>query len=423
MELRTAQALVRFGLGPRGGETPPADPMAWLRGQLRASDPAPSPTLADALDAVVFDRTENPERRRSPALFRRDAQAALTQAVATPTPFRERLVWFWANHFTTSTRNVPGALIGPFVGEAIRPYVTGRFSDMLLAVMRHPAMLIYLNNNVSAGPNSKVGLRTGRGLNENLARECLELHTVTPTAGYSQRDVIHFARILTGWSVGSDGDRPPGFRFRPAKHEPGEQTLMGRTFPAGEAGGTAALAFLADHPATHRHLATRLARHFVADDPPPAAVHRIEGTLRDTRGNLGAAAEAMIGIEAAWRPGTKLRAPIDYYVAAARALDATEAPPASLAMLRLLGQPMWSAPQPDGWPDRATDWIAPEAMMRRIDVAYAAAGRKDDQDAATLAEATLGPLLRPATALAMAHAGSRREALALLFSSPEFQRR
>ena len=199
MELRTAQALVRFGLGPRSGETPPGDPTAWLRGQLRASDTGPSPSLTDALDAVVFDRMENPERRRSPALYRRDAQAALSHALTTTTPFRERLVWFWSNHFTVSNRNVPGALIGPFVSEAIRPHVTGRFADMLLAVIRHPAMLIYLNNNVSTGPDSELGRRTGRGLNENLARECLELHTVTPTSGYTQRDVISFARILTGW--------------------------------------------------------------------------------------------------------------------------------------------------------------------------------------------------------------------------------
>ena len=198
---------------------------------------------------------------------------------------------------------------------------------------------------------------------------------------------------------------------------------MGRTFPADEEGGVAALAFLADHPATHRHLAIQLARHFVADDPPLSAVRQIEGALRDTRGNLGAAAAATIGIAAAWRPGTKLRAPLDYLVASMRALAAPEAGPMTLAALRLLGQPLWSAPQPDGWPDRAADWVAPEAMMRRIDVAFAVAGREEGQDTAALAEATLGPLLRPDTSVAIAHAGSRREALALLFASPEFQRR
>ncbi|MEO9189623.1 MAG: DUF1800 domain-containing protein [Acetobacteraceae bacterium] len=422
MDTRTAQALVRFGLGPRGDEAPPADPVAWLRGQLRAPAPAPTPTVTEALEAVLFDRKENPARRRTVALYRRDALATLSTALTTPAPFRERLVWFWSNHFTVSSRNVPGALIGPFVSEAIRPHVAGSFADMLLAVMRHPAMLIYLNNNVSVGPHSKVGRRTQRGLNENLARECLELHTVTPAAGYSQGDVIRFARILTGWSVTLKGD-PTGFHFVPARHEPGRQTLMGRTFPEGEAGGIAALAFLAGHPATHRRLATQLARHFVADDPPPEAVRRIEGALRDTRGNLGAAAQATIGIEAAWRPATKLRAPIDYYVAAMRALDATEAPPDAPGALRLLGQPMWTAPQPNGWSDRAADWAAPEAMMRRIDVAYAVAGQASERDAAAVGANALGPLLHPATAHAIDRAGSRREALALLLSSPEFQRR
>lgn len=426
MDLRTAHALMRFGLGRRGTEPPPDDPAAWLRDQVR--DPAPEPealvpTLAEALDAFRSDRGLKPVRGvRTLPLYVRDARGALTSALNTRAPFRERLVWFWTNHFTVSTRGVNAALIGPFVAEAIRPHVTGRFGDMLLAVMRHPAMLIYLNNQVSVGPDSVVGRRSGRGINENLARECLELHTVSPASGYTQQDVISFARILTGWSVELKKD-PLGFKFRPATHEPGPKTLMGHVFPEGEAGGVAALAFLARHPATHRHLATQLARHFVADDPPPDAVRRIEGVLRDTGGDLGAAALAIVGIEAAWRPGTKFRAPLDYVVALLRVLDETEAPPRALPALALLGQPQWAAPQPNGWPDRAADWAAPEAVMRRIDVAYAASGLAGPRDAAELADAALGPLLRPATLQAIDRAGSRREALALLFAAPEFQRR
>ena len=163
---------------------------------------------------------------------------------------------------------------------------------MLLAVMRHPAMLLYLDNVGSVGPDSPAGQRGKRGLNENLARECLELHTVSPAAGYTQADVTNFARVLTGWSIDLPAD-PPGFRFRPFAHEPGEQIVMGRRFPPGEEGGVAALHFLADHPATHRFLATKLVRHFVADDPPEDAVRRIEGVLRDSDGDLGAAAAAL----------------------------------------------------------------------------------------------------------------------------------
>lgn len=424
MDTRTAQALVRFGLGPRAGEAPPADPAVWLRRQLQAHASA-GPSLAEGVGALRADREEKPPpgKSRSRALFIRDANAAIAAALTTDAPFRERLVWFWANHFTVSVRRgACAALIGPFVAEAIAPHVGGRFSDMLLAVMRHPAMLIYLDNALSVGPDSRAGRRGKRGLNENLARECLELHTVGPDAGYTQRDVTSFAAILTGWSVDLKGE-PPGFRFRPAAHEPGAKQLMGREFPEGEEGGVAALGFLAGHPATHRHLATKLARHFVADDPPADCVRRIEAALRDTGGDLGAASAALIGLAPAWRAGGKLRAPIDYFIAVGRVLGLGEAPRPSLGALRLLGQPLWAAPQPDGWGDRAVDWTAPEAMMRRIDFAYAAAGRADAQGPAALAEAALGPLLRPATALAMTRAGSRREALALLFASPEFQRR
>lgn len=356
--------------------------------------------------------------------FRRDALAMLSWSLVTPAPFRERLVWFWSNHFTVSSRRPQcEGLIGPFVANAIRPHVTGRFQDMLLAVVRHPAMLIYLDNANSVGPQSQAGRNGKRGLNENLARECMELHTVSRAAGYTQADVTNFARILTGWSIDFDGGSY-GFRFHPAAHEPGPIALMGRTFPPGEAGGVEALGFLANHPATHHELATKLARHFIADAPADDDVRQIEGVLRDTSGDLGAAAELLIGMESAWRPDAKLRSPLDFSVAALRALNPPSITPQALGALGLLGQPLWSAPQPNGWPDRAADWATPEGMLRRIDFAYSVAGRAGAQaDPVALADATLGPLLRPATQDAIRRAGSRRDAVALLLASPEFQRR
>ncbi len=430
MDIAAAQALVRFGLGRRGMQPPPADPQGWLRNQVRGADPAadlPAPDLAAGMEALRTDR-ENKGAVPGMPMSRRGSRvnglALLNWALVTPAPFRERLVWFWMNHFTVSThRPRIDALIGPFVAEAIRPHVTGRFGDMLLAVMRHPAMLIYLDNDGSVGPQSQAGHDGERGLNENLARECMELHTVTPASGYTQADVTSFARIITGWSVDWNAGQY-GFKFEPRAHQPGPQTLMGRTFPPGEEGGIEALAYLADHPATHRNLATKLARHFVADDPPPDAVHQIEGVLRDTRGDLGAAAEALIGIQAAWQPGTKLRTPMDFTVAALRALDVPAVSFPMLGALGTLGQPLWSAPQPNGWPDRGIDWTAPEGMLRRIDFAYELAGRFGNSDAPDeLAVGSLGPLLRPATLDAVRRAGSRRDAVALLLSSPEFQRR
>jgi uncharacterized protein (DUF1800 family) len=429
MDTRTAQALVRFGLGRRGAEPLPPDPAAWLLDQLRQPDPTrldDPPTTVKGLTALREDRATKPPpgESRAAALFKAQAAAQLTNAVTTPAPFRERLVWFWSNHFTVSRRQGQcAAVAAAFVEEAIRPHVTGRFEDMVLAVMRHPAMLLYLDNATSFGPDSEIGQKTHRGLNENLARECMELHTVSPLSGYTQADVTSFAKILTGWSVDLKAD-PPGFRYRPLAHEPGVQTVLRHQFPSDEAGGAAALAFLANHPATHRFLATKLVRHFVADDPPPDAVRAIEAVLRDTKGNLGAASAALVKLDAAWLPSTKLRTPMDYVVASVRALDVSpDHIPNMVGILGGLGQPLWTAPAPNGWPDRAADWAAPEAMLRRIDWASGFAGRVGTRDVLDISDTTLGPLLRPETREAIRRAGSRREAMTLLLTSPEFQRR
>jgi len=428
MDTLTAQALVRFGLGRRSAEPLPSDPAAWLLSQLRQPDPTrfdDPPTTAKGLAALREDRETKPPpgESRVGALFKAQATAQLANAVTTPAPFRERLVWFWTNHFVISRRQGQcAAVASAFVEEAIRPHVTGRFADMVLAVMRHPAMLLYLDNAGSFGPDSPIGQKTHRGLNENLARECMELHTVSPLAGYSQADVTSFAKILTGWSVDLKAE-PPGFVYRPLAHEPGVQTVLQEPFPADEAGGVAALHFLANHPATHRFLATKLVRHFVADDPPPDAVRTIEAVLRDTKGNLGAASAALVKLDAAWVPSTKLRTPMDFVIASVRSLDM---PPEQIPMLGILGglgQPLWTAPAPNGWPDRAADWAAPEAMLRRIDWASGFAGRVGDRDVVEVADNTLGPLLRPETREAIRRAGSRRDAMTLLLTSPEFQRR
>lgn len=429
MDSHAAQALIRFGLGHLGQEPAPADAAAWLRDQLAGADPGPpGPSVADGFAAIREDRENKPEPgtpRAVGTLFKGEVDALAAQALTTATPFRERLVWFWANHFTVSLRGGrTGAFGGDFVRSAVRPNVTGRFYDMLLAVMRHPAMLLYLDNAGSVGPGSPVGQRTGKGLNENLARECMELHTVSPASGYTQADVTNFARILTGWSVANGVKEPAGFRFRPMVHEPGEKTLLGRTMPPGEEGGVAALAFLASHPATYRHLATKLVQHFVADTPPPSAVRRIAAVLHDTGGDLGQAALALVDLPDAWQPLAKLRNPQDYVLAVMRAADLPEGRrPDAAAIMRGLGQPLFGAPFPIGWPDRAADWAGPETMMRRVDWAYGISGRAAALDPEAVAEASLGPLLTDATGVAIRRAGSRRDGLTLLFTSPEFQRR
>jgi uncharacterized protein (DUF1800 family) len=443
MQSAALHALTRFGLGAGPADPPPADARAWLVGQLDGLAPALATPRFQALpngaSALAAMRADVAERRRLGAagtplaahfksqalgVFAADARAALDWAVETSAPFRERLVWFWANHFTVSIRQGGVlALAGPFIREAIRPHVTGKFTDMVLAAERHPAMLLYLSNAYSIGPLSQVGKRTGRGLNENLGRECMELHTVGLTAGYTQADVTGMAKLLTGWSISPD--RPPtGFLFRPLAHEPGPQFVMGRKFPPGEEGGLAALRFLSAHPATWTALAEKLVRHFVADDPPPRAVAKIAAVLADTDGDLRAASLAIIDLPEAWRPLAKLKTPIEYMVSVLRTTPpSARRDPPYLTILRRLGQPLWAAPLPNGWSDLAADWAGSDAVLGRIGFGFTEAARQQLTDPMELADATLGSMLRPETATAIRRAGSRAEAASLLFAAPEFQRR
>ena len=430
MDARQAQALIRFGLGRRGNEPLPADPTAWLKAQITSPDPSGFPgalSTAACLSAWRSD-TQDPPPPGSPSrvrkILRLEEIQQMNNALTTPSPFRERLVWFWTNHFAISLNRLECLPVaGAYIREAIRPHVSGRFSDMLLAVMRHPAMLMYLDNWTSVGPRSRIGQATGRGLNENLARECMELHTLSPASGYTQDDVTSFARVITGWTI--DFTRAdPGFVFDPDFHEPGAKTVLGKTFPDGEQGGIEALAFFGDHPACHQFLATKLARHFVADEPPPDAVASIAGVLRDTHGDLSAASQALVELPGAWTKLTKLRSPMDYVAACGRAVEAVPVTTTLAAeMMAGLGQPLWTPPLPNGWPDRAQDWAGPEALLRRAELANKVAGRHPDPDPEEVADACLGPYLRAETLGAIRFAGSRRAAMTILMASPEFMRR
>lgn len=438
MQHETAIALARFGLGPRSGETPPGDPHAWAVDQLSQQDPlalqdrelsnqgltAVAQKHAAAHERKLAGDTAKPKDNPVRDIFMSQSDDFLANALTTAQPFRERLVWFWANHFTIArVSDVTAAVLHAYIREAIRPHVTGRFVDMLLAVMRHPGMLDYLNQAQSVGPNSRAGQRMERGLNENLARECLELHTVTPASGYTQADVTSFAKVLTGWSVGMQPQNI-GWMFRPNAHEPGSKQVMGKIWPEGEEGGVMLLTWLAGHPSTHRHLAEKLTRHFCADKPAEADIRAVEGALRDSGGDLGAATLELLGLHSAWAPLQKFRAPMDYVIAAGRAVGTppTAARQAFVA-LQQLGQPLWKAPFPIGWPDRASDWASEEALLQRVEFSLTLADRTPQLDPSALGNALLGPLLSADTLSAMRHAGSRRDAFALLFSSPEFQRR
>jgi uncharacterized protein (DUF1800 family) len=341
---------------------------------------------------------------------------------------RERLTLFWSNHFTVSViRPIVLGLAGSFEREAIRPHVTGRFHDLLLAVVRHPAMLLYLDNAGSIGPHSRPGERQGKGLNENLARELLELHTLGVDGGYTQADVTSFAGILTGWSVTGARDRNPGsFKFRSFVHEPGEKIFMGQRFgPAGEKEGLQALEFLSRHPSTARHIARQFAIHFIADDPSAALVDRFAQVFRDSDGDLLALTNAVIDAPEAWaQPLGKLKTPNELVVSTVRAVGYSGDEKRLLGSLRGLGQSPFSAPSPAGWPDTAASWMGPSSVLLRADYAAAVARRLAGrmQPAQLLAE-TVAPVGDERLNQAIARAATIDDANGLILASPQFQRR
>ena len=364
--------------------------------------------------------------------YRAEALARLQRATIADSGFAERLVAFWSNHFCISANKGGLARMwaGSFEREAIRPHVFGRFGDMLKAVEQHPAMLFFLDNQQSLGPDSRAGKNRKRGLNENLAREIMELHTLGVGGGYSQDDVTSLARIITGWTyagrLGQLGT-PGSFVFNANAHQPGAQRLLGKIYENnGVAQGEAALADIARHPSTAKFIATKFVRHFVADDPPPALVARLQDGFRKSDGDLKALATALLDSDEAWAaPLTKVRSPYEFLVATGRLLARIpEDPTRYLGGLNVLGQPLWSPAGPNGFPDTNAVWAAPEGMKLRLDISAQLASRLGDTiDPRTLLEFALADAASVQTRRAVERAESRQQALALLLMSPEFQRR
>jgi uncharacterized protein (DUF1800 family) len=463
-----AIAANRFGLGARPGELAAigGDGADWLRTQLLAPPPTlaadglrPSQqTLAAALtlrreieaarkEARTAEDAQMQEsvRQRLPQFLRpiytAEVGAGFAQAVATDRPFIERLTQFWTNHFAVSVDKqfLPG-LAGSFEREAIRPHVLGNFADLLLAVETHPAMLLYLDNHLSVGPHSVVAQRRAHrdtprkiGINENLAREILELHTLGVGSGYTQGDVTTFAEVITGWTIGGEGNGPlaygePGqFVFRAELHEPGAKLVLGRRYrDEGFAQGVAVLRDVARERATARFIATNLARHFVADEPPASVVGHLADAYQRSGGNLPTVYRALIDAREAWaQPLAKYKTPGDYIISTYRGLslpvDAGHAP---LAPFDLLGQRTWQPGSPAGWPDRSADWDGASALIKRIQWAQVVGEHIGSRrDAQQLAPQLLGTTLTDATRTAVAHAASAAQALTLLLAAPEFMRR
>jgi len=489
---KAAIAANRFGLGarPNDAQLIGRDPVGWLDAQLEAAPrathkPHSPPASAGVLQEVRDLRIVRQQARlrasqdppAQPPQIDPDAVRDFVQlvrehyvdqvadrhrrAIQTDQPFVERLVHFWSNHFAVSADKPPvGSIAGLYEQEAIRPHVTGNFVDLLMAAERHPAMLLYLDNATSMGANSnaaRFARNRGRelGLNENLAREILELHTLGVDGGYVQHDVTEFAKVLTGWSIGGaigpggsirgggirrpgaagprgggalgDGGDPGEFYFRPRMHEPGEKTVLGKRYKErGVDEGEDVLQTLALHPATARHLATKLARHFVADEPPTGLVDRLTDTYLEADGELAPVYRALINAGESWRePLAKYKTPQDFVISAYRALNHTPDNPQPItAFLTQLGQRPFAPGSPAGWPDTAANWDGGDALLKRVEWA-AAAGRAvgDRLDPVPLADAILGPVVSRQTLQSIRGAESASQGLGLLLAAPEFQRR
>ena len=458
--LQAAIAAHRFGLGEASLDTVVGDPREWLTAQIGPAD-APRGdgllTTAQALDHVAAEREKRREAKNPPPgmtaeqvlaghyreVINADMRSRLLTAAVTTRPFAERLQWFWANHFTVSlAKGSTRGLVGAFERDAIRPNIAGPFDTLLLASTTHPAMLRYLDNSQSAGPNSVIVGRAAKraarmgeearvtGLNENLAREVLELHTLgaesARAGGYTQADVTSFARVLTGWRIAlADDDRTRN--FDPAWHEPGAKTVLGKTYAGGPDALRAVLHDLARQPATAHFVATKLARHFVADAPPPALVDRLASTYLRNDTQLAPVYRELIRSPEAWAPQpAKLKTPEEFVISSARLLrlDRRLFERGDARGILTLGQRVQAAPSPAGWSDRADDWLGPDAVWKRVEWSTRTAARLGNSiDARALAAQSLGPLLSPQTRTQLDRAADGPQALALLLMAPEFQRR
>ena len=476
-----AVAANRFGLGARPGEIGrmAEDPQGALRAQLRGGAPLIHNVAlldtATVLSRAAELRSERREHRRADAsesedtnsasgsssdnaavlpeavqrlaglmrgVYVDEAAARMRAAVISERSFIERLVHFWSNHFAVSVDKFAVlGVAGAFEREAIRPNVLGSFQDLLMAVEQHPAMLLYLDNYQSVGPNSTVATYRSRqadtrkpklGINENLAREILELHTLGVDGGYTQADVTEFAKVITGWSIGGGegrlrGGTPGTFYFREGLHEPGFRHLLGKRYEdAGMAQGVAVLQDLARSPATARHVSTKLARHFLADDPPAGAVDRLSKVFLSTKGDLPSVYRALIDLPEIWaQPLSKFKSPSDYIYSTYRALELPVPDgPKALAPFELLGQRVFSPGSPAGWPDRSADWDGSSAVMKRLEWADQVGQRVGSLVNITQrVPQALGPVTSEHTRTAIARAESGAQALTLLLACPEFMRR
>ncbi|HSI59038.1 MAG TPA: DUF1800 domain-containing protein [Ideonella sp.] len=474
--LNAVIAAHRFGLGEARLDVVGNDPAGWLKAQIGPADRPVGRLLASSQQGLAaYTEQKVPTRallgdpmpkqpamaggRAMPAaddppelreIVNADIQSRLLTAAQTRRPFAERLTLFWANHFSVSIlKSTVRGLAGAMEREAIRPHIAGNFETLLRAAATHPSMLRYLDNNASAGPHSRTVQRNlarrggtdkpvkrATGLNENLAREIMELHTLGvangggsygPWGGYTQADVTAFAAVLTGWRATDPPRNGQAGYFEPNVHEPGPKRLLGKTYPEGPEALNMVLHDLATHPSTARFIATKLARHFVADEPPVSLVDKLARSFSGSGGDLAAVYRTLIDAPESWDPAArKLKTPEEFGISTLRVLGVAERHMAQGkdSVLGSMGQRPMSAPSPAGWPDKAEEWLGPDAVWKRVEWAMRIAERADPQtDARALARASLGARLSDTTERQIERAADGQQALVLLLMSPEFQRR
>jgi uncharacterized protein (DUF1800 family) len=407
----------------------------FLRGG-NTSSPADARDRSGASNEMSMKEAATPATGERRAILRMlpylaaELEVRLKFAVTTSAPFLERLVWFWSNHLTVSAQRLGlYTLTGPFEREVIRPHVLGNFKDMLLASLKHPAMQVYLDNFRSVGPNTKaVGSGFGQmkrtGVNENLAREALELHTIGDRRVYSQADVGEFALALTGWGLGG---RNAQFAFSADAHEAGARTVLGKRYAQeGAAQAEAIAADLALHPATARHLAQKMLAHFGAGTPSSTDIASVAKAYLDSRGDLRRTTLALLETNGLWRddaPGRAKR-PDEFVVTAWRTLGVS--PPKGEAIrnqLESLGQVTWFAPSPQGWSDQSATWLGPDQLLARIEWCEKLAAQLPSAiDARALAKRSFSALLSEHTQQEIQRAETGTQALVLFLASPEFLR-
>lgn len=429
-----------FGVDPKNSKQLNRNPYLWVKNQLNQKETdtpyikslASSSDLNKKLLAVRATKDRNKIKAVEKSfrkLFANEIKQRTLHAINTNCPFLERLTYFWSNHFTVSVQKRElFHLAGAFEREAIRPNILGDFSDLLINAIMHPAMLVYLDNIRSFGPNSKRGINRKKGLNENLAREILELHSLGVDGGYVQEDVIALAKLITGWTVANRGEKAGQFSFAKNAHEPGVIEFFGRHYEnPGFHRGKAALKYIANHPKTAEHIARKLVIHFISEDAPEAIVKKIKQTFIVNSGDLKKVYLKLAFLGNDWASKySKVKTNQDLIISLGRAATKglIENNKYYFNSFKFLGNSPFSANSPAGYSDLNSEILNSRTIMRRLEWAELAGAKVQfDYPPEQLSKIILGNHMSEDTFNAIKNAPSKRYAYAILFASPEFQRR